>query len=324
MERTASELLRALRGRRSQVQLARRLGYRGNPITDWERGQRFPTAEEALRVAALCGVDVRAAFVRFSPTAPLIHGGRAPRLAEWLSALRGSASLAELSKRCESSRFSVARWLNGRAKPRLPDFLRLVDALTGRAPEWVGELIPIERVPSVADRYRAAVSAKNLAFEAPWTEVVMRLVETTAYREQPRHRPGWISERLGISSEEEASCVARLEAAGLIARRGRRYVVSGQHTVDTQGGRKALHRLKQHWASVAAGRLDAPRASDVFAYNVMSVSRADLERIREKLRATFREIRQIVSASQPEAVAALLNVQLVVFDPESAPEPRPA
>jgi hypothetical protein len=33
----ARQLLRAMRGRRSQVAFARRLGYRSNPITDWER-----------------------------------------------------------------------------------------------------------------------------------------------------------------------------------------------------------------------------------------------------------------------------------------------
>ena len=86
-------------------------------------------------------------------------------------------------------------------------------------------------------------------------------------------------------------------------------------SADTQGGLEALHRLKQHWCSVASARLRAPDNSELFAYNVVSVSRADLERIREKLRMTSRDIRSTVAASQPEEAAAVINLQLIAFDP---------
>src|SRR5450432_4164483 len=137
VEVAARQLLRAIRGGRSQVALARRLGYRGNPMTDWERGARFPTAEESLRAAAVTKIDVASAFQRFSPTVVLPESNGAFDLPGWLSALRGSTSLAEVAARCGASRYSVGRWFKGQAKPRLPDFLRLVAALSGRVQEWV-------------------------------------------------------------------------------------------------------------------------------------------------------------------------------------------
>ena len=88
VERVASEFLRALRGKRSQLAFARRLGYRGNPITDWERGARFPTAVEALRAAARANIDVAAAFRRFAPDVPAL-----------LEALRGAYPEAECALR---------------------------------------------------------------------------------------------------------------------------------------------------------------------------------------------------------------------------------
>lgn len=315
MERASSEFLRALRGPRSQVQLARRLGYRGNPITDWERGERFPTAEEALRVAALSGRDLAAAFSRFSASTPLHLAQGKLELGPWLRALRGDTSLTELAQRLGGSRFSVSRWLSGAAKPRLPDFFRLVDALTGRLPEWAAELVPIEEVPSLSARYRAAAAAKHLAFELPWTEAVLRLLETVPYRKRGRHRSSYLARCLGCSIAEVDTSLERLSSAGVIERRGSRYVVKGQLAVDTQGGKAALHALKRHWSQVASERLRAPQDTDFFGYNVISVSREDLERIREKLNVTFREIRSLVAASQPEEVAALLNLQIVVFQP---------
>jgi len=310
-----------LRGQRSQVQWARRLGYKGNPITDWERGERFPTMEEALRAAASAGVDVVAASARFAPAVPLPHSGPELWLGEWLSALRGSTSLAELSASSGFSRFAVSRWLRGRAKPRVPEFFRLLDAITGRLPEWIAELVDIAAVPSLVPRFRAIHAAKHLAFEVPWTEAVLRLLETRAYVGLARHEPGFIAERLGIERAEEERCLERLLQAEMIVRRRHKYMVrSRRSTVDTRGGDRALHNLKRHWTRVAADRLAAPRSEDFFAYSVISLSQADLERVREKLRTTFRELRALVAASEPEEVAALINLQVVTFlAPEGAP-----
>jgi transcriptional regulator with XRE-family HTH domain len=312
VEQAASEFLRVLRGPRSQQQWARRLGYRGNPLTDWERGERFPTAEEALRVAALSGVDVLGAFTRFTPSVPLTSTSSAA-LAVWLSALRGNTSMAELATRVGASRFSVARWLSGAAKPRLPDFFRLVDALSGRLPEWAAELVPIESLPALAARFRAAQAAKHLAFELPWSEALLRLLETEGYRKQRKQRATYLAACLGISAAEVETCLARLLTADVIEKRGNTYRVKAQSAVDTQGGRAALHALKRHWSLVAAERAATPRDGDFLAYNVVSVSHADLARVEQLLRRTFREIRTLVAASQPEQAAALINLQVVTF-----------
>jgi len=315
VESVASEFLRAVRGKRSQLAFARRLGYRGNPITDWERGVRFPTALEALRAAQRAGIDVPAAFQRFAPAVPLHGNGRELALDRWLLALRGAASVNEVASRCQCSRYSVSRWFRGLAQPRLPDFLRMVDAISGRLPHWVAAFVPIEQVPSLAERHRAAEAARLLAFELPWTEAVLRLLETSAYRALQGPPPGWLAHILGIEPEQERRCLQALADVGAVALEGGRYVVRGPTTVDTQGGAEALHRLKQHWCHVASSRLTAPTEGELFAYNVVSVSRADLALIQDKLRMTFRDIRSIVAASQPEQVAAVINLQLIAFDP---------
>ena len=317
MQQEASAFLGALRGRRSQRQWARRLGYRGNPITDWERGARFPTAHETLRAATLAGVDVEASFRRFMPALPIARTGADLDLASWLSALRGRSSLVEIGTRSGLSRYSVARFLSGRARPRLPDFFRLVDGMTGRLPEWVAAFVPIERVPSLVGRFRAAEAARRIAFDVPWSEAVLRVLETQTYRQQRRHVRGSVAVCLEMSPAEEAECLLRLTEAAIVECRAGRYRVRRGNTVDTQGGQQALLNLKRHWASVATARLSSPQAEDFFAYNVMSLSRADLDHAREILRGAFREIRSLVAASQPEEVAALVNLQLVTFLPRT-------
>jgi hypothetical protein len=200
----------------------------------------------------------------------------------------------------------------------------LVDAITGRLPDLVAELVPIDSVPALLPRHHAAAAAKRLAFEAPWTEAVLRVIETADYRALPEHAPGWIAERLGIGVEEEARCVGALLAADLLRREGSRYAVSGALTVDTRADPAATRRLFAHWSEVAVSRVGRGGGADMLAYNVLSVSEQDLARIRELLRSTYREIRAIVAASEPSETAALLNLHLVSWPGErDAAEGRP-
>ncbi len=314
MKAAASQVLRALRGNRSQIAFARRLGYRSNPITDWEHGRRYPTAEETLRAAARVGVDVAVAFTRFHPAPPPREERGSFQLAPWLKQVRGSTTISELASRCGSSRFAVARWLKGEARPRLPEFLQLVDAITGRVPDLVAEIVDIREVPALLARYEQATAAKRAAYEEPWTELILRLLETDRYRALARHDIGLLADALGVDRQTERRALERLGEAGIVTRHDDRWVATGTLTVDTRTNPEALVELRRHWAQVALARMESPRDSDWFAYNLVSLSRHDFERVRSRLREAFREIRALVAASEPCEVAALVNLHLVGWD----------
>jgi transcriptional regulator with XRE-family HTH domain len=314
-DRTAAEVLRALRGRRSQRAFARRLGYRANPITDWEHGRRFPTGVETLRAAHLVGVDVTRAFVAFhvAPPPAKVTGGRFA-IAPWLTAIRGTTPVAHVAERAGCSRFAMARWLSGAAQPRLPDFLRCVDAITGRLPDLVASLVEIDQVPSLAARYRAMRAARRLAFDAPWTELVLRVLEIDDYRALASHDDAFAAERLGVSVEVVRDALERLEGAGVIRLENGRFCQERPLTVNTRGARDDVNVLLGHWSAVGARRAVQRKPRDFFAYNALSCSRADYDQIRVLLRRTFREVQSIVAASQPTERVALLNLQLLEFE----------
>src|ERR1051325_1235079 len=65
-----AELIRALRGKRSQAALSRRLGYKTNILYIWEAQKGAPTGAGFLQLAERVGVDVKAALVHFYRTPP--------------------------------------------------------------------------------------------------------------------------------------------------------------------------------------------------------------------------------------------------------------
>lgn len=311
-EQIAAELLRALRGKRSQRAFARRLGYRANPITDWEHGRRFPTAVEALRAARLFGVNVTQAFSDFHTAAsPVSDSSGRFALAPWLTAIKGTTPIAHLAARAGCSRFAMARWLTDSAQPRLPDFFRCVDAITGRLPDLVAGLVPIEGVPSLLPRYQSMQAAKRLAFDAPWTEAVLRVLEVEDYRRLNEHDDHFVAQRLGIPDPVARDAVRRLEAAAVIRLENGLWRQDRPLSVDTRGAKEQVNALLRHWSALGYRRITARKPRDLFSYNVMSCSHADYERIRELLRRTFREMQSIVAASEPTERVALLNLQLL-------------
>lgn len=310
----AAEVLRAVRGARSQTAFARRLGYRANPITDWEHGRRFPTSVEALRAAELVGVNVANAFAEFHTAPPPTSVAGKFLLAPWLAAIRGTTPVAHVAARAGCSRFAMARWLSAAAQPRLPDFFRTVDAITGRLPDLVAALVPIEHVPSLLTRYQGMRAARRLAFDAPWTEAVLRTLELDQYRALPQHDDEFVAKRLDVPLNTAREALFHLEAAGVIRLEGGFWRQGRPLTVDTRGARADTSILLRHWTAVSYRRITDRQPRDLFAYNVMSCSQADYERIRDLLRRTFREIQSIVAASAPTERVALLNLQLLEFD----------
>lgn len=317
-ELVARQVLRALRGKRSQLGFSRKLRYRSNVACDWEAGRRFPTAERTLRACELLRIPVDAGFIAFqSACAPTLRRGKSFDVGGWLQALRGSTSVATLAARSGYSRFAITRWLQGRAEPRLPSFLGLVEALTGRVSDLVQALVSIEEVPALLPSHERRRAAKRLGFDQPWTEAVLRVMETQGYQRLKAHRPGHIAQWLGLDPEQEHVALARLEEAGILQRREGRYHDVQGLSVDMSASAADLRHLKTHWTKVSLERLKQPLPRDWLAYNVMSVSDDDLGRIREVLRKAFREVRAIAAASSPAETVALLNLQLVTW-----PEPE--
>jgi transcriptional regulator with XRE-family HTH domain len=313
----AAQILRALRGRRSQRAFSRRLGYRSNVAHDWESGRRMPTAPDTLRACHRLGVNVLAAFERFQPAcAKALGGGPQFDVAAWLSELAGSLAIAELAARSGLSRYAVGRNLRGTTKPKLDDFIALVEAISGRASDLVQELVPIGEVPELLDVARQRAAAKRLAFEQPWSAAMLRVLETSGYQARDPHEPGYIASRLGLDVEQERAVLAALEVAGVARIRAGRYEVGEPLTVDTQASADDVRGLRAHWARVGLARMQEPREQDWLGYNVISTSALDLERVREVLRRAFREIRAIAAASRPAESVALLNLHLVTWNEE--------
>lgn len=288
-------------------------------VASWEAKRRWPTAARALWAAERSGVDVCQALTVFYGQAPRWLGRVAPSTPEGVVALLGdwvgNTPLKEIVQRTGRSRYAVSRWLKGEAEPRLPDFLRLIEAATLRLTDFAATLVDPERVPSLRERWRKLQTARSLAYEAPWSHAVLRALELQSYLSAPAHDPELLARALGIGPSRVTQCLNLLEAAGQVERANGRYVAAAASNIDTRQDAAANRRLKQWWAEVGIERLRETEQG-LFSYNVFSVSGEDLTRLRELHLRYMRELRGIVASSAPSQCVAVVNLQL--FDLASA------
>jgi transcriptional regulator with XRE-family HTH domain len=315
-KRLAAEWLRALRGRRSQVALSRRLGYRSNISYRWESGRCFPSASATLRLVQLLGGDVRGSLARFYRSAPSwlaqVDVCSVQGIARLLDDLRGGAKLIELARRSGFSRFAVTRWLHGRADPTLPEFLALVEFTSHRVLDFIAAFTDPEQLPSARAAWRSLQAARDAAYGQPWSHAVLRALELQDYLALPRHEPGWLARRLGITDELEQASLELLERSGQIRRQGAHYRPVQLQRVDTRSDPQRALELRAGWAAVGVERLRAG-VPGMLSYNLGSVSRADLDRIEQLQRAHYRQIVNIIAESTPSECVVLYAAQLLAL-----------
>src|SRR5688572_754529 len=205
-EEVAVELVRALRGRRSQVGFSRRLGYESSAAHRWETGRSWPTAADFLTRIQSLPVDLAAGYERFFQRRPQWLGQHEPgspaAVAAFLQQLRGKTPIKDIAVACGHNRYTVARWFKGTACPKLPDFLCLVEVCSRRLLDFIEILVDPSKLPCVKDRWLQLQRMRDVAYESPWSHAVLRALEI-------EHPAGaallpWLSSRLGIG-ERQAS-----------------------------------------------------------------------------------------------------------------------
>jgi len=308
-QKAAAELVRELRGARTQKALSRALGYRSNVVFSWESGRDVPSATVLVDLLVKVGRDPRSWLVDFGRGDVPEEVSSASHLAAYATSLNKGRSLKELSQVLDQSRYVVSRWLSGKTEIPLPEFLRFVDVTTLSALDLVALLVNPAALPAIAPHYERLQAARRSAQEKPWSHAIVHMVELPSYRELPVHEVGWFASRLNIGLREEAQCLELLVQMGRLTFDGVRYQGTGALAVDTRPDPEATRRLAAFWMHEGAERV-LVSGSGRYAFNAFGISKKDLERLGELQRRYFAELRAIVADSPRTEAVAVATFQL--------------
>lgn len=313
-ERLSRELVRALRGKRSQWALNRRLGCTSNVTHAWETGARFPGASDFLQLLQLSGREPARVLEEFGISLKRSASRqRSALVGAWLQEMRRDNSHTELARAIRCNRNTVRRWLDGESEPRLPQLLAFIEATTHRVLDFVALCVDPKRLPSVSAAFDDLQEQRRLAYDEPWSHAVLRALELFDYHALPRHETAFVSRKIGLSHAETERFLHALARSHQVQRRRGKWRVRRVLAIDTQQDPAANARLKRQWANVALERLgDGKLPPDsLYSYNLFAISEEGLARIREAHLDYYARLRAIVAECDRPTRVVLANIQLV-------------
>jgi len=311
-ERVTSEVIRSVRGKRSQAAFSRRLGYKSNIVNRWEARLAFPTAATFLRAVASAQKNAASPLLRFFPRPPqeiVALGVSTPRgVAAFLRELRGKTPILSVAGESGYNRYSVARWLAGDVEPRAPQFLHLVEVLSRRLLDFLALCTNPAHLPSVAREYQRLELARQAAYEQPWSHAVLRALELSPGRAGDQRQ--WLADRLGATTDEVTFALSFLEATGQVQRRGARWKLKEVISVNTSQDRERALGLKLAWTETALARMRRGAPGN-YGYSVFAITKHDLRRLRDVHLEYVRAMQTIIAGSKPGECVGLYCAQLL-------------
>lgn len=315
------ELLRELRGRRSQTSLSRRIGYKSNIVHRWESQQCWPAAFQFMKVCQQLGKDVQGSYAHLFRRRPgwldTVEADSPEAVAAFLRDLRGKTPIIELAAKTGINRYTISRWLRGVARPNLPQMLQMIDATSRRLLDFLSTLVDPSRLPSVSERWEMLERTRQLAYEEPWSHAVLRALQLGSCPRRTDRQVAFIASRLDLSRPAVLRLLDVLRQAGHIERVRGRWKAGPVVAVDTGNDTAEALALKATWARVATERLEA-RAPGSFGYSLFEVSASDLRKLRDLHLEYLRAMLSIVANSEGTECVGLYVAHLM--DMATAPD----
>ena len=312
-EQISVELIKVLRGNRSQLAFSRRLKYSSNVAYTWESKRRWPTASVVMWAATRVGIDVPARLAAFHPAlleSDSFDTTTKEGVAAFLNELRGATPTGEVASRMRRNRFAVSRWLRGQSEPRLPEFLHMIEATSMRLMDFLAALVEPVSLPSIYGEWQKLQRSRNLFFDHPWTQVVLLCLELSDYTALSGHDDSWIATRTGIPVKEVKFCIEALAMSGQILKKGAHWKPHKTRTINMQRTEQDVRTNKAFWSRQAIERFehDAP---GMFSHNLFTVNEQDFIRLQELHRSYFLAVRSVVADSSPgeRIVLATMSMQ---------------
>ncbi|MFT5680933.1 MAG: transcriptional regulator with XRE-family HTH domain [Myxococcota bacterium] len=311
VEQLCRQLVRTLRGDRSQRALSRRLQYTTNIVYLWESGRRWPSAATFFWLAHRTGCAVSSVLEGWIPGEAGAEPWKTESVAALMRRLQGTTPATVIAAKMGLSRDVVGRWLRGSSEPKLPDLLRFVEVTSARMLDFVALFADPGALPAAAQDWRVLEAARLLARDQPWAPAVLLALELADYQSLPTHRDDWVAARLSLPVAVVSECLTLLREAGQIRSVGGRWQRLEVQAVDSRIPSRPTD-LKRWWTGVALSRMEA--AEGVASFTICAVSEHDFGRIQQLQRRYYRDLRALIAASTPSQRIVLLNLHALAID----------
>lgn len=301
-EDIVSELLVALRGNHSPIELSKAMGYNYNQVRRWEmREKQFRWDEFCLYCNAveIPLNKVLSDVFCFQAQDPMtflsfLHANRFPLL-----------TIDELSEKLHRHPSAIRRYLEGEIFPDLEFVLAYIDLDYNRLAHFVLRLLPPGSSSALTARFEPDIQMPLKEAEFPLASAIEGWLATQFYGDLATHDDEFIAKRVGSTADEVKRILETMLKAGTVkCDSNGKYSLTYNSLLLPNGEKGSQFRFYKYWSERAASRL---RDDHVINHGpvkgaglcrVAAVSKDTSKKLNEILMRTDAEIRMLLEKAE--------------------------
>lgn len=293
-----SELLAALIGSRSTIEVSRAMGYKYNQVKRWESGEKHLRWDEFCNLCVALNIPISQALTY---TFQYDHPDPHKILGHLYSNKYPLLSIDELSNRLHRHPSAIRRYIDGEIFPDLEFILAFMDLDANRLGSFILLLLPPGEGAPLRARFAEEYNRVKAEAMAPLASAMQGWLVSQEYRALEKHDSSFIAQRVGTSSQEVDEIFRKMTQVGTVIQLENGKFVPNYEKIDMSGMDLQLliqffkfwcDRAAQHYAKVPFEHKGSVRGSG--ACRVIPVSqRLSLEINQIMLRADA-EIRALL------------------------------
>lgn len=273
----AQELLRSLRGTKSQAYVNKKLGFTGNQVYRWEKGLRHIDWSDFVKVCRVQNVDLLKIFqVHFGYKEKSVDG------ALLVQYFVGNLPMKEAVQTTGFSRSVLTKWMKGATSPQLHHILQLIEFPNQLLLNFLREVVGTYKFQSLEKYENHIQKLKDFYYAEPMLVGITAFLETSCF-ETKKEFVAAMAQTFQTSEEHIEGLLKRMVQLGLLEDTKSVSRVKTRST-DTRGSFEGSVNLRKYWYRYTLRvleKLQPQETNHLFPFVVFCVSEKADKQLRE-------------------------------------------
>ncbi len=309
-EKLKIDLLKTIRGDKTQQQVNKKLGFDFNQVSRWETQQKRILWPEFVRYCELSNINITQSLKRV-----FTYHDKPEDYKTLVRHLSADKKMSVMSNKTKISRYIIRRWMNNTYPPTLEEMFQVMEVYQSTLINFIDDLVGVEHVKAFSRKQKAYVAEKNFIYKYPYFAAVALCLELKQYKRLKAHQKGFIAKRIGISQEEEEEVFKNAVKLGLLEFRKKKYYKPPENKrhLNTKGNFFGSKCIKGYWLNKSIQKLEKmnePKKEDYFSYFLFNTNETTYNLVLDEYIKFFKKIIDlVVQDNKPTYKSKIFSVQ---------------
>lgn len=291
------QLIRSLRGRKTQRQLSQRLGYSSNQVHRWESGQVQISWNEFFRLASDCSVDlgkILRSVYSIDWDVSLSH--------LFFSNFGSKLDQASLLGGLEISRYQYYRYRRDESDAPAYLIFQLIYLSGTQFYFFLDQILKGKEYGSLFPIVELHRKESELGYQYPQMFAILSAISLPMYQNSKGLHEEWLAKKVGIDADLFSTIIDHMKKINLIVQDGKKYKLLKDKSAP-EYSREGVKKILLHWNDVVREKIltQYPVEHNFTGYQEFSVSAEGLKKIQTRYREFYSDIASIVSTDDVES-----------------------